>query len=114
MPEPVLVSIAAALAGKAASSLLEFVRQKFSDDDEADQALDAADGAAPDSPEVLTLAERLAQAERDDPDFGTALREEWNRAVVQQADHGGVTNQIHGEVTGKVVQARDIGGGVSF
>jgi hypothetical protein len=34
--------------------------------------------------------------------------------VAQQADRGGVVNQVSGNVSGKVVQARDIEGGVSF
>ena len=114
MPEPVLVAIAAALAGKVATSLYELVKQKFSGNPEAELALESAEGTAPDSPEVVVLAEELAGAERADPAFGTDLRAEWARSVEQHADHGGVTNSVTGNVTGKVVQARDIQGGVSF
>lgn len=114
MPEPVMVSVAAALAGKAASSLYEFVRSRFAARGGADEALSAADGAGPESAEVAALARELERAGRDDPAFASGLRAEWARFVGQRAEHGGVANQITGPVTGKVVQARDIEGGVSF
>lgn len=113
MPEPVLVAIAAALAGKAATSLYELVKRKLSARAGATEALTAAEGAAPESPAVVALAHELERAERDDPGFATELRAEW-ATVSQQADRGGVANQITGPVTGNVVQARDIEGGVSF
>jgi hypothetical protein len=113
--DEVLVSIAAALASKAAASILEFVRRKFARRPEATAVLDAADGAAADSAEVLTLSEELAAAERMDPEFGSELRAMWQaESVVQNADRGGVTNQVGGSVSGKVVQARDVQGGISF
>ncbi|MDQ3578387.1 MAG: hypothetical protein M3443_12485, partial [Actinomycetota bacterium] len=78
-------------------------------------ALEAAAGAEPDAPEVAALAEHLAVAEREDPAFGTEVRTLWEQAPVgQRAATGGVTNSISGNVSGKVVQARDIQGGVSF
>jgi hypothetical protein len=115
MPEPVLISIAAALAGKAATSVYELVKKKFQTRSEAVAALEAAQGAAPDSPEVHALATELAHAEADDPRFAADLRSMWAAASIQQhADHGGVVNQVSGNVSGKVLQARDIQGGVSF
>jgi hypothetical protein len=114
MPEPVLVAIAAALAGKAVTSLYDVVKKKFSGRKEAAAALEAAQGAAPDSPQVHALAAELSRAEAEDPQFGTELRQLWNSVSVQQADHGAVNNQISGTVTGNVVQARDIQGGISF
>ncbi len=75
MLDPILVSIAAALAGKGATGLYELVKKKF-----------AAD-----------------------------LRAIWGHVLTQQrADNGGVVNGITGTVTGNVLQARDIEGGVSF
>lgn len=115
MPEPVLVSIAAAVAGKAATSLYELVSSKLRQRPDADATLEAARGAAPDSPEVHALAEELDRAERADPAFHTELRSLWqNVSLQQQANDGGVVNQITGQVSGKVVQARDIDGGISF
>jgi hypothetical protein len=111
MPEPILVSIAAALAAKSATSLYELVKRKFTGRKEATAALEAAENAAPDSPPVATLAAHLAAAESEDPAFSVELRHTWQQV---SADHGGVVNHITGNVSGKVVQARDIEGGVSF
>lgn len=114
MPEPVLISVATALAGKAATSLYDFVKARFAGRGRAAEVLSAAEGAEPGSPEVVALAEELARAEQVDPAFSAGLRAEWARFAGQRAEHGGVANQITGRVTGKVVQARDIEGGVSF
>jgi hypothetical protein len=111
MPDPILVSIAAALAAKSVTSLYELVRRKFTGRDEATEALEAAAGAAPDSPQVEALATHLAAAAAEDAEFGDRLHATWQQV---SADRGGVVNQIHGTVSGKVVQARDIEGGVTF
>ena len=111
MPEPILVAIAAALAAKSATSLYDLVKRKFAGRKEAEAALEAADGAPPDSPEVTALATQLAAEETEDPAFGVELRHTWQQVGASQ---GGVVNQITGNVSGKVVQARDIEGGVSF
>jgi hypothetical protein len=52
-----------------------------------------------------------AAAETGDPAFGLEVRHRWQQA---EATHDGVVNQITGNVSGKVVQARDIKGGVRF
>jgi hypothetical protein len=115
MPEPVLVSIAAALAAKAVTSIYDMVKKRFADRAEARAALEAANNAPNDDQAVHALAEQLAVEEAADPEFGASLRAEWAKVNVEQhADRGGVTNQITGNVSGKVVQARDIDGGVSF
>lgn len=115
MSEMILVAIAAALAGRAASSLYDFVKGKFARRPQAAAVLEAAQGASPDSAEVLALAAELAKAERDDPDFGAELRSRWAAfSTEQNVSHGGVANQITGNVSGGVVQARDIDGGVRF
>jgi glycopeptide antibiotics resistance protein len=115
MVEPLLLSIATTLATKAAGSLYDLVRKAFQRHPDATAALQAADGAAPESASVRALAERLDEVSTQDPEFGRQLRAEWaNAGGRQQADNGGVTNQITGTVTGKVVQARDIQGGISF
>jgi len=115
MPEPVLISIAAALAGKAVTSFYDFVKQRFAGRAEATKALEAATGAAPDSVEVVALSEELAKVEAEDQDFSIELRTRWRDvAIQQQAQTGGVVNHISGNVSGKVVQARDIQGGLSL
>jgi hypothetical protein len=114
MPEPILVSIAAALATKTVQSVYELVKKKFAGRKEAKAALEAAEGKPADSPEVLALAGHLERTEAEDPQFATELRQRWNSLSVQQADHGSVNNQISGTVRGNVVQAQDIQGGISF
>lgn len=111
MPEPILVSIAAAIAGKSATSLYDLVKRKFAGRKQATAALEAAQGAAPDSPEVTTLATHLTAVEADDPTFRAELRQTWQQINVEE---GGVVNQITGDVSGKVVQARDIKGNITF
>jgi hypothetical protein len=114
MPEPILLAIATTLATKGVTSLYDLVKKKFAGRREAKAALEAAEGKAPDSVEVQALATELERAEAEDPQFATELRQQWNSISVQQADHGSVNNQISGTVTGNVVQARDIQGGISF
>ncbi|MFD1044645.1 hypothetical protein ACFQ1S_03065 [Kibdelosporangium lantanae] len=111
MPEPVLVSIAAALAAKSVTSLYDLVKRKFAGRKDAEGALTAASGAAPESTEVATLAAHLAAAEKEDPTFRAELRNIWQQVSV---GNGSVVNQVTGNVSGKVLQARDIQGGVSF
>jgi hypothetical protein len=113
VPELVLIEIAAALAAKTAESVYELVRNKFKARKQALATLEAADGAAKDSPQVNALAEELATAEAYDPQFSEQLRAQW-AAVQGQASGGGVVNTISGEVTGNVVQARDITGDISL
>ena len=113
MPELILIEIAAALAAKTAESVYELVRRKFRTRKQALAALEAADGAAKDSPQVIALAEELATAEAYDPRFSEQLRAQW-AAVQGQASGGSVANSISGTVTGNVVQARDITGDITF
>jgi hypothetical protein len=112
MPEPVLISIAAALAGRAAAGLYDVVRRKFARDEKSLAALESADGQAPGSAPVRVLAERLEAAEQEDPVFGRELRAEWDATVTQHAETGGVNNQVSGIINGRVVQARDIHGDI--
>jgi hypothetical protein len=115
MPDPILVSIAAALAGKGATGLYDLVKKKLAGSPQATRALDDAECSPPDSPEVHALSEELARAESSDPQFAADLRAMWGHVLTQQrADNGGVVNGITGTVSGNVLQARDIEGGVSF
>lgn len=112
MPEPVLVTIAASLASRAFAGLYALVRAKFADDPEATAALTAAEGAAPDSPQVAALSEVLRRAEAEDRPFGERLRREHERVTVRQT--GRVNNHVTGNPTGPVVQAGEINGGITF
>lgn len=115
MSDPVLISIAAALASRAAGTVYDVVRKKFASKREATAVLEAAADASSDSSEVQALTEELARAESSDPEFSAELRAIWREVSVEQhAERGGVVNQISGNVSGTVVQARDIQGGVTF
>ncbi|ONI81013.1 hypothetical protein ALI144C_20835 [Actinosynnema sp. ALI-1.44] len=113
MPEPILVAISAALAGKAITSLYDFVRTKFATRKEAAAALEAAQGAAPDSPEVQRLATELARTEAADPEFGAQLRTQWQAAQQTGARTGNMS--ISGTMDNtKFVQAQNIHGDINF
>ncbi|MEV6620310.1 hypothetical protein AB0M83_13000 [Amycolatopsis sp. NPDC051106] len=109
------MSVAAAVAGRAVVSLYHLVKAKFADDPEATAVLEAAEGAEQESPQVRQLAAALEAKQTEDPGFGEQVRAEWERHTSEQhATFGGVTNHISGHVSGNVVQARDITGGVKF
>lgn len=114
-PEPILVSIASALATKGATSLYELVRNKFAGRKQALAALEAAKDAEEGSPLIDALATELHEAERADPAFAGALRAQWNSTRLDQHATGdAVVNNVTGTVGGNLVQARDIQGGISF
>jgi hypothetical protein len=116
VPEAVLVEIAAALAAKAAESLYDFVRDKFKGRKKALAVLEAADGTAPESPQVLALADELQTAGEYDPAFAEQLLARW--AALQSgatvADVGPVTNSVSGTVHGSVIQAGSIQGNITL
>jgi hypothetical protein len=115
VPEPVLVSVAAAAAGRVVVGLYDLIKTKFAGDPAASAVLAAAEGTAQDSPQVRALAEVLEAEQAADPAFGERLRAEWERAADgQRAESGGVTNRISGSVGGNVLQARDIEGDITF
>ncbi|MBB4687174.1 hypothetical protein [Amycolatopsis jiangsuensis] len=111
MPEPILTAVATALATKAAQGLYELVKRKFSKDEKAVATLESA---TPDNPaSIQALAERLDTESREDPAFAAELRTKFE--VHQSASEGGVNNQVsHVAEGGKVVQARDVHGNISF
>lgn len=116
MPEAVLVEIAAALAAKAAESLYDFVRDRFKGRKKALAVLEAADGTAPESSQVLALADELQTAGDYDPAFAEQLLARW--AALQSgataANAGPVANSVSGTVHGTVIQARDIHGNITL
>jgi hypothetical protein len=116
MPEAVLVEIAAALAAKGAESLYDFVKDRFKGRKKALAVLEAAGGTAPESPQVLALADELQTAVDYDPAFAERLRVQW--VALQSGGTatgtGAVSNSISGTIHGTVVQARDINGDITF
>lgn len=115
MPEPVLVSIATAVATKAALDLYALVKRRFTGEPEAQDALEAATADPEDQGRVQALAEQIDRVGRDDPEFGRAVQATWQRFETRgEAEDGGVVNQITGGVVGKSFQGRDVHGDVRF
>lgn len=118
MAEPILVSIAAAVAGKAFAGLYDLVRNFFTDQAD-EEALAKAEQAAAEGDErtevaIHDLADRLAAAQERDPVFAEQLRSEWGKIIPAQVNNGTTENNVSGTVSGHLVQARDIHGGISF
>jgi hypothetical protein len=115
MPEPVLVSVATAVASKAALDLYDLVKRRFRRDAEASAALEAATSAPDQEANVLALAEQLERLDRLDPDFGREVRATWNLSRQDaSAQDDAVVNQITGGVVGRSFQGRDVHGDVRF
>ena len=114
MPEPILISIAAALAAKGATGLYDLVKRKFAKDPAAIAELEAASAAPAEPKSITALAERLESAEAEDREFSDALRAEWRKHPESRVTHGGVHNTVTGNVTGKVVQAGDVHGNINL
>ena len=112
MPDSMLIAIATTLATKAAGSLFDLVKAKLGKRGSKDVAvLDAAVAAGPESAEVGELAQVLDEVQQEDPAFAEELRTQWHAV---QSGSGDVHQSITGTVSGRVVQARDIQGGITF
>ena len=129
MADEIIVSIAAALAGKATGAafggltgawgrLARLVRDRFAHDDGgAAAALEAARERPADKVAVGELAEALERIVVADGDFAAELRALWRQARVElSASEGGVVNMNTGTVGGHLIQARDLSveGGLHF
>ncbi|HUY45476.1 MAG TPA: hypothetical protein VMV92_07090 [Streptosporangiaceae bacterium] len=120
MTDPVMLSVASAMASKAAEAavdggrtalgaLVRVIRKRLAGNQTAGSALDTAI-AAPEDPAVIEefaqLLERIAAA---DAGFAEQVRGLWPRAQAElSASDGGVVNTSTGTVGGHLVQARDL------
>jgi len=124
--DPTMTAVAVAVAGKltetltaaaktALGNLVNLVKRRFAGDDAAQHALTEAEKAPDDADRVHELAKQLERLAAEDPKFAERLHGLWAQASAGlHAETGGVVNEISGSVSGHVVQARDIQGGVSF
>lgn len=125
MTDPMTVTVAAALAGKAVeiagepakkaiATLVRKVRERFRGNHD-DEAVVAAVAEDPDSPERLAELQHLLQrAGTEDPAFGAELQALWNQAHTDaSADNGGVVNIFNGRAETSV-QTRDVHGGLTI
>ncbi|MEV4756869.1 hypothetical protein AB0J86_17390 [Micromonospora sp. NPDC049559] len=126
MTDPVMLAVATAVATKAAEGLTEggrsalaalvrLVRGRLRDHDES-AVLDSAEAEPADDDRVGHLAAALERAASRDPRFADELGRLWRglRETGSTAVDGGVVNQASGPVSGTVVQARDVQGGIVF
>jgi hypothetical protein len=120
MTDPMIIAVAAEVAGRlteslaagaksAVSGLVRAIRNRLATDDEANRALAEADEAPADDDRLAVLAAQMARLAAQDPEFAEQLR-----SLSVHAERGGIVNQQSGTVSGHVVQARDIKGGVRF
>lgn len=126
MADPVMIAIAATLAGKATQGLLtgarsawgvllNLIKDHAGDDPIVDAALTAAQNHPEDQSRIDLLGEVLERHAQRDPAFDDQLRSLWEQAQPElHAEHGGTINDISGTVSGHVVQARDVHGGITF
>ena len=98
----------------ALTSVYEFVRRRFRPGSDEAEALEAAVNNPGEQRHIDSLAAALAQVAADDPAFADRLAALWQEtAQPPTADRGSVVNNFGGEAE-KVVQARDISGGITF
>jgi hypothetical protein len=128
MPDPVISSVAAAVAGKAAemavqggkdacAALVRLVRERFGRDKEATAALEMARRSPEDQAAVAGLALALERLAGADASFAARIQELWPRVAAElSASEGGVVNSATGSVGGHLMQARDVrvDGGLHF
>jgi hypothetical protein len=120
MVDPIMMSMASALAGKAAEAavdggktawgaLVRTVRTRFAGDKTAAAALELAEAQPRDPARVQELAVILERIAARDSEFRASVAALWPRASAElAASEGGVINNVSGTVSGHLIQARDL------
>ncbi|MEU1607163.1 hypothetical protein [Micromonospora matsumotoense] len=99
---------------EAVGSLVTFLRERFRREPAARAAIEGA-FHEPSPAATRLLAAVLAEEVSRDPGFAAEFRNRWAKAeAALVASTDGVANSVSGDVSGPVVQARDIHGGISF
>ncbi|WP_422756280.1 hypothetical protein [Micromonospora sp. WMMD708] len=99
---------------EAVGSLVTFLRERFRHEPAAQAAIERA-FAEPSPAATRLLAAVVADEAQRDPGFAAEFHDRWARVeATLAAGTGGVVNSVSGDVSGPVVQARDIHGGISF
>jgi len=118
--DPIMLSFASALAGKAAEAvaeggksawgvLVQVVRARLGHDQAAAAALEAACAQPDDLAVVGVLALALERMAAVDAGFGARVHELWPLAQAEfSARDGGTVNSNTGTVGGHLIQARDL------
>lgn len=102
-------------AREAIGSLFRLVRERFGTGTRESVVLDGAVEHPEEQWRHTALASALAEVMARDPQFATALTDEWRRLAGSGviAGQGQVINHFSG-TAGKVVQARDVRGDIVF
>ncbi|MFC7276041.1 hypothetical protein ACFQS1_18770 [Paractinoplanes rhizophilus] len=130
MADPeLLTTIAVTLATKTAEGIAEtgraafealagLVRRRFANRASAQAALTDADAGVESTKDtrIEILREALAQAVAEDPSLEAELRDRWRELSphLMTTGEAGTINSVAGTVSGNMVQARDVHGGISF
>jgi hypothetical protein len=118
--DPVMLSVATAVAGKAAeaaadggktalAALVRLIRGRLTGNKAADAAFNAA-LSRPDDPAALEeFARMLERVTAGDAGFAAQVRALWPQVQAELSAHdGGVVNTSTGTVSGHLIQTRDI------
>jgi hypothetical protein len=107
-----------AAGGRAAfEALVRLVRRRSADPESGfpPAALAETEIDLPKDARIEILRRVLAQAIADDPGFEAELRDRWRELSPHlEVSAGNTVNTVSGAVSGNVVQARDVHGGISF
>ncbi|MBE1489022.1 hypothetical protein [Plantactinospora soyae] len=126
MADPVTVTAVATLVSwattelaeggrSAVQSLISYVRERFRDRPVERAVVDVAFREQPTPAALSRLADLLGQESGADPAFAEEFRSRWVRAhAAVTVEQGGVVNSVSGDVSGNVVQARDVHGGINL
>lgn len=126
MTESIMAAVATALttwgttafteSGRAAAgSLISLLRDRFGRGTAEREIVEDVLAGSADADAALRLARILEHAAEKDRQFGNDVSDCWRRiSAPVHASDGGVANSIEGGVSGSVVQARDVYGGISI
>jgi hypothetical protein len=97
----------------AATSLIDYLRQQFTNQS---GSLTAIDGALREhSPTTSSqLAGILDEQAHDDPTFWSEIQGRLTGLQAAATESASVTNTVVGDISGPLVQARDVFGGITF
>ncbi|WP_194821115.1 hypothetical protein [Micromonospora sp. S-DT3-3-22] len=99
-------------AREALASVMRLVRRKAAEHRTLRAALAAEPASGGGDDRTVAVRRALVDAADRDPDFDQELRRRWATFHQTTVRADAVTNTVSGQVTGPVVQARDISGGV--
>jgi hypothetical protein len=120
MADPLMLSVASAVAGKAAetaadagktalAALVRLVRGRLAGHETAAGTLDSARSTPEDSASVARLALALQQLAAADEEFAAQIRDLWQEVRAELAvREDRVVNSSTGTVAGHLIQARDL------